>query len=56
MESVERSSHQRDLQIKVDLQGRSWKKSGIQVKKLNRIGDAVLDEHPLGERLPGPVL
>jgi hypothetical protein len=49
-EAVERGGHQRDLQIKVDLQA-DHRRECIQVKKLNGVRDAVFDEHPL--RVPG---
>ena len=46
-EPVQRGGHQRDLQIKVDLQA-DHRRECIQVKKLDSVRDAVFDEHPLG--------
>src|SRR4030043_1217776 len=45
-EPVQRGGHQRDLQIKVDLQA-DHRRECIQVKKLDSVRDAVFDEHPL---------
>ena len=45
-ESIEGTSHQRDLQIEIDLQP-DHRREGIDVKELDGLGDAVLDEHAL---------
>ena len=45
-QAIQRAGHHRDLQVEIDLQAHH-RRQGIEVEELDRLGDPVLDQHPL---------